>query len=463
MLSVRPADLLQSSAFRFAVALTAVFVAAYTCAGLVAFQAISADLDEQVAEAVELTAEAFADRYRSDGKEGLVAAVTAHAVRVEPDDELIWLGDGAGEVLAGRPLLDGMSLATGDATGAALAADEHDRYRLAVRDLGDLRLVVARSYEDSDDIRESVLGAFAWATLLILLIAGVSGLLLAVRGQKRIKAITSTLQAVSHGEMTARVPASDSGDDLDRLSLSINDALSQLETTVDGIRQVTNDIAHDLRTPLTRLGISLERAQEDADGAVVRTQLEAASAEVRRLTGTFDALLSIAQIEAGAGKSRFTTVELHEIATSLHETYQPIAGEREQSLLLDWMPKTEALVHGDRELLTQLYANLIENAIRHCPPCSSIRIAAESGAEGVWMGVEDDGPGIPEHVREKALQRFYRLEKARNTPGTGLGLALVKAIADLHGAVLTLSDNAPGLSVGLMFPRAPNPTVVDRE
>lgn len=449
---MRLANLAQSTAFRLVVALTAVFIAAYTAAGLVALRAINADLDEQVTEAVELTAEAFEDRYRSDGREGLVAAVSSRAARVEADDERIWLGGPAGELLAGQPLPDAMSLSTGDVMGAVLAADDDDRYRLAVRKLGDLRLVVARSYEEADDIRESVLAAFGWATVLIVLIAGVSGLLLALRGQRRITAITSTLQAVSHGEMTARVPVSGSEDDLDRLSASVNDALSQLETTVDGIRQVTNDVAHDLRTPLTRLGILLERAQEDADSAALRARLQEASAEVRRVTGTFDALLRIAQIEAGARKSRFTAVALPEIAASLYETYLPVAGERAQSLLLDQVSKLGALVHGDRELLTQLFANLIENAIRHCPPGSCIRIALGSGVAGVWMGIEDNGPGIPEHVRDKALQRFYRLEKARNTPGTGLGLALVKAIADLHGAALTLSDNAPGLAVRLSFP-----------
>lgn len=462
--SVRLADLARSTAFRFAIALTVVLLLSYAAAGLVALRAISADLNRRVVESVELTAEAFADRYRSDGKKGLVAAVNAHAARVEPDDELVWLGNRAGDFLAGQALPNAMSLETGDVVGAVLEADDDDRYRVAVRDLGDLHLVVALSYEETEEIRETVLGAFGWATLLILLIACVSAVLLALRGQKRITAISSTLQAVSHGEMGARVPVSGSGDDLDRLSASINDALSQLAITVDGIRQVTNDIAHELRTPLNRLGILLERAREDADGGALRTQLEEASAEVNGITDTFDALLRIAQLESGTNKSRFTTVDLSEIAASLYETYLPVANEREQRLLLDQKSKTGAVVHGDRALLTQLSANLIENAIRHCPPGSRIRIAVGSGQEGAWMTVEDDGPGIPQDVRDKALQRFYRLEKARSTPGTGLGLALVKAIADLHGAALTLSDNGPGLVVRLSFPnRASTPWATSSE
>jgi len=449
---VRLADLTRSTAFRFAVTLTAVFLLAYATAGMIALRAIRDDLDERVVDAAEMTAAAFEDRYRSGGTAALTAAVNAHAARVDSDDERVWLGRRDGEIIAGQEIPLAMSLEASDVMGAAINADDDDRYRLAVRDLGDLRLVVAVSYDELDDIRESLVETFGWATALILLVAGVSALLLALRGQKRITAITSTLHSVSHGMMTSRVPISGSGDDLDRLSAGINAALNQLETTVDGIRQVTNDIAHDLRTPLNRLGILIERAREGADDAAVRARLEEASAEINGVTATFDALLRIAQIEAGARKSRFGHVALPEIAASLHETYLPIAEESGQSLVLDQMSKSGALVHGDLELLTQLVANLIENAIRHCPPGARIGIEVGSGVEGVWIRIEDDGPGIPEDVRDKALRRFYRVEGARSTPGTGLGLALVKAIADLHGASLTLSDNEPGLAVTLLFP-----------
>jgi signal transduction histidine kinase len=245
---------------------------------------------------------------------------------------------------------------------------------------------------------------------------------------------------------------SGSGDDLDRLSTRINDALAQLETTVEGIRQVSVDIAHDLRTPISRLGIRLEELLAEARGQPALSQrLETASAEIRQITATFDSLLRIAQIEAGARKSRFQPVALPDIGASLYEAYLPVAEERQQRLEFKIATAAPALVHGDRDLLTQLFANLIENALKHCAAGASIRLEVGSRDGLICMSVADNGPGIPAGERRNVTRRFYRLDKSRQSPGSGLGLALVKAISDLHGAALTLDDNGPGLVVKLTF------------
>jgi signal transduction histidine kinase len=450
------AELLRSTPFRFAVALTAVFLAAFLVAGSVALRAIDADLSSRIVEATELAVERLEDRYQEAGREALIAAVEARAA-AGSEDEIVWLGTRDGTRLAGRALAAPLELVSGDVAGSAVVAGEDDLYRLEVRDLGELRLIVGRSHEEADEIRETVLGAFGWAAAIILVLAAASAALLAARGQRRLDAITATLHTVSRGGMKARVPVSGSQDDLDRLAAGINDALGQLESTVEGIRQVSNDVAHDLRTPIHRLGILLERARSEAEGhAELESKLEDAAGEVDGITATFDALLRIAQIEAGARRARFTTVALAEIAEALHAAYLPVAEEYGKSLTYAPPRSAGARVHGDRALLTQLYANLIENAFRHCPSGATVRIETGMDGQGGWMLVADDGPGIPERERANVVKRFYRLDKSRHTPGSGLGLALVKAISDLHGAVLTLADGAPGLTVRLAFPALEN-------
>lgn len=434
-------------------ALTAAFLAAYAVAGFVAFRTINADLEKRVVQAVELTAESFEDRYELAGREALIAAVEARAATLDSEDEVLWLGTPDGRRLAGIALPAPASLVSGDVMGAVIAGDRDDRYRVAVRDLGKLRLIAALSYEEADEIGTGVLAAFGWVTGFIVVLSLVSAAILARRGQRRLDAIAATLRAVSLGTMSARVPVTGGGDDLDRLSSGINEAIEQLEGTVDGIRQVSTDIAHDLRTPINRLAILLERARDAAEGNPdMESRIDAASRQASGITATFDALLRIAQIEAGARKARFAPLSLPEIAAVLYDAYAPVAEEKGQRLVLGPAPKVAAPVHGDRDLLTQLFANLIENAIRHAPRGVTIRIDTGAGLQGVWMSVADNGPGIPEAERQKVLKRFYRLDKSRHTPGSGLGLALVRAIADLHGAVLGLDDNEPGLMARLTFP-----------
>ena len=449
---MRPAELGRSAFFRFALALTLTFLAAYLVAGIIAFRAINSDLHNRVVRAVELSVERYEDTFLQAGVEGLISSAESRARLVDADDEFIWLGSRDGATVVGRQSPVVTSLTTGEVTGAALGTDPDDKYWVVVRDFGELRLVTGQSFEESEAIGRRVLGAFGGATALIILLAGTSATLLARRAQRRLDRISSTLADFALGNMSSRVPRSGSDDDLDRLASRINDALGQLETTVDGIRQVSTDIAHDLRTPISRLGILMEEMLADTQGhPVLQERLETVAVELKQITAIFDSLLRIAQIEAGARKSRFRAVALPEIAISLHEAYLPVAEENDQQLCCNIATSAAAAILGDHDLLTQLFANLVENAIRHCPPGAEILLEVGSGADGVWMSVSDDGPGIPPGEFANITKRFYRLEKARHTAGSGLGLALVKAIADLHGASLQLEDNHPGLIVRLVF------------
>ncbi len=325
-------------------------------------------------------------------------------------------------------------------------------YRLYAGTVDGNRLVVGRSREEIDSLEEIVLASFGWASIIVALIAVGGGTFIALRVRRRFNAVRDTMERVSHGELSARIPLIGRGDDVDLLSRDINDALERLATTVEGMRQVSADIAHDLKTPLNRLKLIVEGARDRQErGEPVVEQLETAAAEADRINETFEALLRIAQIEAGARKARFGTVDLGAVLGSLSEIYGDVAEDAGQTLTAELPGPGLPAIAGDRELLVQMYANLIENAIRHCPPGTRITLGAGRGPHGVTTWVADDGPGIPEEERQKVFRRLYRLEKSRTSSGSGLGLSLVKAVADLHGAAIRLEDACPGLRVSVEF------------
>jgi signal transduction histidine kinase len=261
------------------------------------------------------------------------------------------------------------------------------------------------------------------------------------------------MEHVARGSLNARIPIVGRGDDVDLLSHDINDALARLAATVESMRQVSADIAHDLKSPLNRLKMTIDEAlAKQESGQAVIAELEAASAEADRINETFEALLRIAQIEAGARRSRFGRVDLGDILQSLADIYSSVAEDNGQRLKSS-LDQPGEFILGDRELLTQMYANLIENAIRHCPAGTYIVIRSEANAERITTYVEDDGPGIPDEEHGNVFRRLYRLEKSRTSPGSGLGLSLVKAIADLHGARILMEDSEPGLRIKIVFAR----------
>ena len=444
--------LLQSTHFRFALMLVGLFVLANLVAGWIAFQAIHDDLDRRVEQAATLSALELVDVYEAEGRDAITAAVADRSKALDPEDDIVWLGLSDGTYLSGHLIPDAEDLAPGDETGSRLGYDADDTYLLTMRDFDGLKLITARSYEETDEIASTVLKAFGLATLFVTLVAGLIAMVLSRRGQSRIEHISSVLRKVATGEVTRRIDTRSRNDDLGRLSERINDALEQLETTVVGIKQVSADVAHDLRTPINRLGIQIERLLEEVgDQPELESKLQQAAEEARKIASTFDAVLRITQIEGGARKAKFKAVPLGEVASALHDAYAAVAEDAGQTLLLSAPETGNLLVHGDRELLIQLGANLLENAIRYAGQGATIRLEAGSGLNGVWLSVADNGPGIPEGERDKVQRRFYRLDKSRHTAGSGLGLALVKAISDLHSASFHLDDNNPGLRARANF------------
>ena len=307
-------------------------------------------------------------------------------------------------------------------------------------------LLVAQDANRLTEMQHAIISAFVWAGGLTLLLAIVGGVLIGSNFLRRIDTITRTSRAIMEGDLSARIPVVGTHDEIDQLVSSLNAMLERIQQLMDGLRQVSSDIAHDLRTPLGRLRQQLEDARERANTtADYEAATEAAIAEADELLETFSALLRIAQVEAGAQKRGFADVDLSELVRNVAEVYQPAAEDSEHRLTY----KVEDGIHlsGDRQLLAQMISNLVENALHHTPTGSMVSLALRKAGRGFEIEVADNGPGIPEAERGKVFDRFYRLDRSRSTAGSGLGLALVKAIAGLHGLSIRLEDRKPGLGV----------------
>jgi signal transduction histidine kinase len=300
------------------------------------------------------------------------------------------------------------------------------------------------------EMEEMVVGSFAWGLAASIVLALVGGLIMSGRLMHKIEKISMTSRSIIGEDLRQRLPVTRADDELDHLADSINAMLDRIAALMSDLRQVTTDIAHDLRTPLTRLRQRLELAvRPDEDPALARLTLENAVVEIDSILAIFGALLHIAQIESGNRRIGFKVVTLSELLGTIAELYRPMAEENGQILIESIEPSLQ--VNGERELLMQLFANLIENALRHTPRGSTISVVARRIDRCAQVSVIDNGHGIPENLRGKVLQRFFRLESSRTTVGSGLGLSMASAIVKVHDATLELADAAPGLRATVLF------------
>lgn len=446
---MRPADLWRHSSFRLALGVTLAVLGALIVVGAVGYSVLHRQLaDRQDARLMEI----FTTLQQSDvaDQQDLVEAIAARITASPSRASVFLLRDAAGKVLVAN--INDIAIASGWSTVAAsaLGVKTDYPYRVFAGNLNGDYLVVGLSNADLDDLAEIILTGFGWSALAVLIAAVGAGVWVAARLQRRLTEVTSTLHRVAGGDLSTRLTLSGRGDDLDLISGEINHTVGRLEALVDAMRQVSADIAHELRTPLNRLRIHIEQAARNAALSVpLENDLAAAIAQSEAIDQTFSALLRIAQIEAGARREKFAPVDLAALLADVADVYVEVAGDAGQTLLCDMAGP--AWVTGDKELLTQAFANLIENAIRHCPTGTMITATVRAEGYRVTASVCDTGPGIPAAERDLVLRRLYRLEKSRTTEGTGLGLSLVKAVADLHGADLALADAAPGLRVDLQF------------
>jgi signal transduction histidine kinase len=338
--------------------------------------------------------------------------------------------------------------------------EEHAARAQVFRLQGDLRLLVGRDVRDLEATRGLILDALTWGLALTAGLALVGGWLMTSRVVRRIEAINQTSRDIMEGDLSRRIPLGGSGDDFDQLADGLNRMLSRIETLMAGVRQVSDNIAHDLRTPLTRLRTKLEvlRAELESalgDGHPTSAAVEETIADADVMLTTFNALLRIARIESGSQRAGFAEVDLAPLAQDVAELYEPVAADKDQTLLVE-VPRS-ALVIGDRDLLFQALGNLVDNAVKYTPEGGRVTLRIRPLADTIAVEVTDSGPGIPPELRGEVFRRFFRADHSRSTPGSGLGLSLVQAVIQLHGASIELGDNGPGLRVTVRVPR-PKPS-----
>jgi signal transduction histidine kinase len=316
---------------------------------------------------------------------------------------------------------------------------------------GDYELLVARDVAERYQTEQQVAANLPWSVLLMVVLGLAGGALISHQLLARLDAINRTSREIMAGDLSRRVRVGRTGDEFDSLSENLNRMLDRTERLMKGMREVTDSVAHDLRTPLNRLRNRLESISNGLDSdSTEAVAIEGAIAETDRLIATFNALLLIAEAEAGVAREAMAPLDLRGVVEGVSELYAPLAEENDLSL--DIVPSGEAVILGNKTLIEQALANLIDNAIKYTPPGGRVLVAVASTPLGIALSVADTGPGIAAQDRPRVLERFVRLEESRNSPGTGLGLSLVAAVARLHDARLTLDDNAPGLKAALLFP-----------
>jgi signal transduction histidine kinase len=318
---------------------------------------------------------------------------------------------------------------------------------------GGLRLVVATDSEAVERIDATILYLFSGAFVLVVLVGVIGALILGGYLRRRLDRISGTAQAIVSGDIERRVPVGARGDEFDQLALVLNAMLDRIAHLLENLRQVSSDVAHDLRTPLARLRNQLtETLDSGGDAAATRTALKRAIGQSDDLLSLFAAILRISEVEGGALSRTFARVDLSELVNDLCDSYAPAVSDGGRSLDSEIAP--DIGLHGDRELIAQAVINLLDNAQHHTPPGTRITVAAEAGEEWIRLSVADNGPGVAAEDRPRIVRRFARLDSSRTTPGHGLGLNLVEVIAEAHGGTLLIDDNMPGLRVTLVLPRA---------
>jgi signal transduction histidine kinase len=421
-------------------------------------------ITQQITETVDAEITGLSEQYRQGGIRRLVVVVEARARR--PGSSLYLVTTFTGEALAGNvgSLVPGVLDKPGWAETLYRRQDESEgaEHHVLVRVFqlpGGFRLLVGRDLEERERLQRIITDAGRWSIALVIVLGLGGGFFVTRRVLKRIDAMSETTRRIMAGDLGGRLPIAGTGDELDRLASNLNAMLERIEALMRGLKEVSDNIAHDLKTPLTRLRNRCEAAlRHAASEANYRAALEATIEESEGLMRTFNALLMIARAESGQARDDMTEFDAAEIARDVSELYEPLADQKGLALKVE-APRP-APVRGNRELISQALANLVDNAIKYAKPHAEavngaeILVTAQGEGDRILLAVADRGPGIPQADRGRAVERFVRLEQSRSEPGSGLGLSLAAAVAHLHAGELRLEDNAPGLKAVIALPRA---------
>jgi hypothetical protein len=457
--------LIRTTAFKLTLFYLAIFI--LFAASLLGYFALNTRrlITEQITATVNGEISGLSDQYAQGGIRRLVIVVDLRSRR--PGSSLYLVTTPTGEGLAGNvgSLEPGVLDHPGwlETNYRRLDAPEGSDHRALVQVVqlaGGFHLLVGRDLEERERLFGIIANAGQWSLALVIVLGLVGGFFVSRRVLSRIDAMTGTAQTIMAGDLSGRLPVAGTGDELDRLADNVNAMLERIEALMRGLKEVSDNIAHDLKTPLTRLRNRCEQAlRHSAGDADYRAALEATIAESDELIRTFDALLMIARAESGQARGNMTEFDAAEIARDVGELYEPLADQKGLALKIE--APTAAPVRGNRELVSQALANLVDNAIKYARPDVKINgapaeIVVKAGNDGerITLSVADHGPGIPDADRGRVVERFVRLEQSRSEPGSGLGLSLASAVARLHGGELKLEDNHPGLRSTIALPRA---------
>jgi signal transduction histidine kinase len=452
--------LVYTNTFRLAALYLALFAASVLSLLLFIYFSTADFVERQSEETIEAEITGLREQYDQHGLSGLVEIIRGRSAAQRNNGSLYLITDAALNPIAGNLTAwpEARDLRLGWITFPVLlerpnGGKEESTALASVFVLsGGFHLLVGRDLSDASAFRWRVARTMLWAALLTLAMGVGGGLVMTRNMLRRVDAVNRTSERIIHGDLSQRVPLTGSGDEFDQLAANLNAMLDRIERLMQGMRQVTDNIAHDLRTPLARLRARLEvTLLERPDAQRYAEALNQTIAEADGLLGTFNALLSIAEAEAGSRRDTMAVVDVAEIARSVAELYEPVADEK--GLTLTVAVDETLPVNGDRHLLSQALANLLDNALKYTPQ-GSVALSAHRQGELVRIEVADTGPGVPEDRREAVFDRFVRLEGSRSTPGNGLGLSLARAVARLHGGEIRLEDNNPGVRALLTLPTA---------
>lgn len=456
--------LFRTTAFRLTLAYLLLF--AFFATALLGYFAWNTNrlINDQITTTVNSEMSELSELYQRRGLRGIVFAIENRALR--PGANLYLITTPAGQSVAGNvsSLAPGILEKTGWSETPYRRLDDPDspnhRALVKVESLSSgFRLLIGHDLEERRRLFDMVEDAAKWSVLIVVVLGLGGGIFVSRRVLRKIDAITGTTQRIMAGDLSGRLPVGRSGDELDRLAENLNTMLERIEALMSGLKEVSDNIAHDLKTPLTRLRNRAEEALARASNETeYRAALERTIEESDGLIRTFNALLMIARAESGQARGNMDVFDVADVAAGIHELYEPLAEDADLVLKVE---ASIAPVHGNRELVSQALANLVENAIKYGKPetgegaaAPEILIEARREGDQVLLSVSDHGAGIPEADRKHAVERFVRLEASRTLPGSGLGLSLASAVAKLHHGELRLGDNNPGLRVTLVLPAA---------
>ncbi len=457
------AKALQSSTFRFALVSIAIFGAVVIALFGYVYWSTAAYVLGQTDKAIAAEHASLRQTYDSAGEDGLIAAIKQRLAERLSAGSFYLLADSSYMVVAGNPgewpaalegRSDGWSKFNAGVAKPGAAAGDRTLLRARYETLPNgFHLLVAKDIGDSRRFANGMYGVLAFTVLFIFLLAAVASVSVTRRTVGRIESINATSRAIMESGLGRRIPLRGTQDEWDQLARNLNSMLERIEGLMGEVKQVSDNVAHDLRTPLMRMRGRLEKASigrrdPEADHALIN----AAIADLDDVLRMFAAVTRISQIEAADRASAFRPVDLAEVAGQVVELFDAAAEDKGGRIkVVDGDP---VLVSADRDLLFDALANLVDNAIKHGRAAGEVTVAVGRNDGGAVLAVADDGPGIPEAERQHVFRRFYRLERSRGTPGNGLGLSLVAAVARLHGARIDMFDNAPGLKIELRFPLA---------